>query len=114
MKLLIGIEADRRWSMYATHEKDLLFKKLKWIEINDYIVVVHDNTNVGMPTVSNLDQKWPLYRKYFAECLADSSTYIQLFGWIHGSNMFTGHSSDEKYTELTRILESQQKFQEYD
>jgi len=113
-KLLIGMEARRRWPMYATHEEDLLLRKSKWVELNDYRVVMHDNTNVGMATASDTDRQRSLYSEYYTECCAKGGTYLQLCGWIRSSNMVTGHSSDDKSMELMRILESQQKFQKHD
>jgi len=113
--LKLVISARNIWPMYATHEEDMKFRSNEWNEqVGDRRIIMHDNTNIGMPTASDADQQRSLYSEYYAECCAKGGVYLQLCGLIRASYLVTGHATDDKCTELTKILEIQQKFQEHD
>jgi len=114
-KLQLVIAARKRWPMYATHEEDMNFRSDDWKKyVGDRRIIMHDNTNVGMPTASDADQQRSLYSEYYAECCAKGGVYLQICGWIRASYLVTGHATDDKCTELTKILEIQQIFQDHD
>ena len=53
-KLLFSINARKRWPMYATHEEDIILCKPKWNqEIDNVQIVMHDKTNICLPTASD-------------------------------------------------------------
>jgi len=114
-KLMLVIAARKRWPMYATHEEDNLFHNAKWsTDFGNTRVIMHNNTNIGLPTASDGDQQRSLFSEYYGECCAKGGVCIQLCGWIRATHLVTGHACDKKTTELTQILPQQQQFQEYD
>ena len=114
-KLALVLAARKRWPMYATHEEDNLFRNRKWSDdFGNARVIMHDNTNIGLPTASDGDQQRSLYSEYYGECCAKGGVCIQLCGWIRSTHLVTGHACDKKSTELTKILPQQQRFQEHD
>ena len=115
-KLEIVITARKRWPMYATHREDVLFRDSKWENDvgNDTRIIMHDNTNVSLPTASDGDQQRSLYSEYYGECCAKGGVCIQFCGWIRSTHLVTGHACDKTSTELTKVLPQQQQFQEHD
>ena len=102
--------------MYASHEENNLFRNRKWSDdFGNARVIMHDNSNIGLPTVSDGDQQRSLYSEYYGGCCAKGGVCIQLYCWICSTHLVSGHACDKKSTELTKILpQQQQQFQEHD
>ena len=67
--------------MYATHNEDKLFRRDKWDdEVGNTRIIMHDNTNIGLPTASDGDKQQSLYSEYYGECCAKGGVCIQLCG----------------------------------
>lgn len=48
------IATRKRWPMYTTHEEDMLLRNSKWSDdFGNERVIMHDNTNIGLPTASD-------------------------------------------------------------
>ena len=111
---MLVVAARKRWPMYATHAEDIMICNSKWSDnFGNARVIMHDNTNIGLPTASDGDQQQSLYSEYYGECCAKGGVCIQLCGWICATHLVTGDACDIKTTELTKILPQQQQFQEH-
>ena len=114
-KLNIAIDARNRWPMYLSHKEDCRFRKKKWNDLfENQRVIMHDNTNVTLPTPTDADKQRSLRSEYYAECCAKGGVCIQLGGWIRTLHLFTGGIDDSKYIKQSKILMQQQIFQQED
>jgi hypothetical protein len=91
--------------MHTSHDKDLEFRKQKW---NDHFenkrVIMHDNTNAGLPTASDADQQRSLYSDYYAECCAKG---VLRFNFVGGpvESIITGNIDDTKYEDISETFQ---------
>ena len=115
LKLVLVIGARKQWSMYATYKEDMLDCSSKWSDdFGNTRVIMHNNTNIGLPRASAGDQQRSLYSEYYGKCCAKGGVCIQLCGWICATHLVTGHACNKMSMESTRILPQQQQFQEHD
>jgi hypothetical protein len=64
--------------MYVSQEEDVKLRKEKLDEhFKNKRVIMHDNTNVGLPTASDADQQRSLYSEYYAECCTKGCGALQ-------------------------------------
>jgi hypothetical protein len=107
-----------RWPMYASYEEDAEFRapsrNQHFNPVNGHRPVMHDTTNIPLPSPSAGDLNRALHNKYYNMCCAKAGVAVQLCCWIFGLPLVTGHSDDDRQIEDTKILELQKEFSEND
>jgi hypothetical protein len=107
-----------RWPMYASYEEDAELRDPSWNRhfdpVSGHRVVMHDTTNIPLPSPSSGDLNRALHNQYYNMCCAKAGVAVQLCCWIFGLPLVTGHSDDDRQIEDTKILELQQEFFEND
>ena len=80
-KLNIALEARRRWPKYASYAEDVKLRKDKWDKHFPPEFgtrgVMHDNTNIPLPTPSDADLNRALFSKYYGEPVGKGGVGIQ-------------------------------------
>ena len=104
--------------MYASYAEDVKLRKDKWDkhfppELRTR-AVMHDNTNIPLPTPSDADLNRALFSKYYGEPVGKGGVGIQFCGWIVALHLVTGAIPDSPYIALVKILLQQKIFQEND
>ena len=103
--------------MYASIDEDIKFRKEVW---NIHFppdkrqrIVMHDNANVSLRELSDAAQHESTRSEYHKECCAKGGVADQPCSWNRGLYLVTGACPDSLYIKLVKILEQQQKFQNY-
>jgi hypothetical protein len=110
-----------RWPMYASYEEDAKFRDASvWSRhfdpdpVKGHRPVMHDTTNIPLPSPSSGHLNQDLHNVYYNQCCAKAGVAVQLCCWIFGLPLVTGHSDDDRQIEDTKILELQKEFSEND
>jgi hypothetical protein len=110
-----------RWPMYASYEEDAALRDPSWDRHFDpadpkkgHRPVMHDTTNIPLPSLSSGHLNRALHNVYYNQCCAKAGVAVQLCCWIFGLPLVTGHSDDDRQIEDTKILELQKEFSEND
>jgi len=117
-KLSMAKSTRNLWPMYAYYDEDAEFRDKKW---NDHFdpntgprVLMHDATNISLPTPSDAGQQRALYNSYYSECCAKAGVGVQLCSWMRGLPLVTGHSDDDRLIKDSEVLQEQREFAESD
>lgn len=117
-KLDLVLAARKRWPMYLSYKEDIKLRNEWWNtqfpEDKKYRIIMHDNTNIKLPTATDADQERSLYSDYYKQCCAKGGVSIQSSSWISNLHLVTGGVDDTRYIDETKILKQQRIFQEGD
>jgi hypothetical protein len=117
-KLALVKAARKRWPMYASYTEDAAFRREEWNGHFDQEsgarIVMHDNTNINLPSPSDADLQRALWSDYYGGCVAKGGVALQLCGWIRAIELCTGAIGDSDYIDAVEILKEQKIFAEMD
>lgn len=77
-------------------------------------IVMHDATDLPMPTPENAELQRALFSDYYGGPCAKGGVSNQLCGWIRGLPLCTGRITDSQLIKETGILKQQRLFSEAD
>ena len=119
-KLHLIVSCRERWPMYASLDEDEALRSKHW---NDMLrrsgnirrrIVMHDMSDFPLDNPEDAELNRALFSLYYGGSCGKGGIFTQFCGWQGTYDLFTGAVGDSEYVRLSKILETQQSFQEHD